>query len=69
MRTPADLKTPNGDALPIEERDCTEITEVNGMRAAPNERDMTSLLRCFFIRKAEGAWSRTAFKTYTSLLF
>ncbi|MCP3760798.1 S-methyl-5-thioribose-1-phosphate isomerase [Domibacillus sp. A3M-37] len=30
-----DLDTPNGDAIPIEERDPTEITEVNGMRVAP----------------------------------
>lgn len=51
MSTPADLETPNGDAIPIEERDCTEITEVNGIRAAPNERDMTSL-RCFFHKKS-----------------
>lgn len=30
-----DLDTPNGDTIPIEERDPAEITEVNGMRIAP----------------------------------
>ena len=30
-----DLNTPNGDAIPIEERDPAEITDVNGMRVAP----------------------------------
>ncbi|MCI2255086.1 S-methyl-5-thioribose-1-phosphate isomerase [Domibacillus sp. PGB-M46] len=30
-----DLDTPNGDAIPIEERDPAEVTEVNGMRIAP----------------------------------
>ncbi|WP_046176490.1 S-methyl-5-thioribose-1-phosphate isomerase [Domibacillus indicus] len=30
-----DLGTPNGDAIPIEERDPSEVAEVNGMRIAP----------------------------------
>jgi methylthioribose-1-phosphate isomerase len=30
-----DLKTPNGDAIPIEERSEAEITEIDGVRIAP----------------------------------
>ncbi|OLN23736.1 S-methyl-5-thioribose-1-phosphate isomerase [Domibacillus antri] len=31
-----DLDTPNGDAIPIEERDPAEITHVNGLNVAPD---------------------------------
>ncbi|OMP67785.1 S-methyl-5-thioribose-1-phosphate isomerase [Domibacillus epiphyticus] len=31
-----DLDTPNGDAIPIEERDPAEITHVNGLKVAPD---------------------------------
>ena len=32
-----DLETPNGDAIPIEERSASEVLEVNGSRVAPED--------------------------------
>jgi len=32
-----DLKTPNGDTIPIEERSASEVLEVNGSRVAPED--------------------------------